>query len=309
MFSFFLMSRCKAWCFTLNNYTDVEYRKIIEWGATSDVQYLVVGRETGSSGTPHLQGYVLLDVRQRMPYLKEKIGRRAHLQPAKGSAQQNRAYCTKDGDFQESGQLPSVGQGKRSDIDTFKEWVHEYVAEHGCRPPESRVAVEHSALWLRYQSRLMSLLDHLCPSAVLVDGCLRDWQSELFDVLKEPCQDDRVIKFFYDSEGGKGKSWFCRYCVSKLGKRVQLLSIGKRDDLAHAINPECDIFMINVPRTQMEFLRYEVLESLKDRTIFSPKYQSMMKILEKNPHVIVMCNEEPDRTKMSEDRYEVTYLD
>lgn len=303
------MSRTKSWCFTLNNYNEDEYRKILEWGDSPGVAYLIVGRERGSTGTPHLQGYVLLDERKRMSAIKEKVGRRAHLEPAKGSANQNREYCKKEGSFEERGNFPSVGQGKRSDIDRFKSWVDEYVREHGTRPPESLVAVEHSSLWLRYQSRLMSLLDHLCPAPILVDGNLRGWQNELMEVLKEDCIDDRVINFYYDEEGGKGKSWFCRYALSKLGKAVQLLSIGKRDDLAHAINPECSIFFINVPRGQMEYLRYEVLESLKDRAVFSPKYHSQMKFLLKIPHVIVMCNEQPDRSKMSEDRYNVVYLD
>jgi len=304
-FFFFIlfMSRGKAWCFTLNNYTDAEYRRIIEWGAGSQCEYLVVGRERGASGTPHLQGYVVLDVRKRMQQVKEALGNRVHLELARGTAAQNREYCTKENDFSECGTLPVVSQGKRTDLDRFKSWVLDYVADNGRRPSEREIALEHSSLWLRYQPRLMSLLDFLCPPQNLVDGDLRPWQLELFEELKEPCTDDRSIVFYYDIDGGKGKSWFCRYCFSKLERRVQLLSVAKRDDLAHAIDPTCDIFLINVPRLQMEYLRYEILESLKDRTVFSPKYQSGMKILAQTPHVVVFANEAPVESQMTADRY------
>jgi hypothetical protein len=299
------MSRGKSWCFTLNNFSDAEYRRIVEWGSSPECVYLVVGRERGASGTPHLQGYMVLDSRKRLPAIKAAIGGRAHIEAARGSPSQNREYCTKEGDFTESGTLPVLQQGKRSDVDRFKEWVSAYVAEHDCRPPESLVALEHTALWLRYQQRLVSLLDYMCPPPRLVDGDLRPWQSELFEILREPESNNRAVRFYVDEDGEKGKSWFCRYCLSKLGDRVQLLSVGKRDDLAHAVNVEADIFLINIPRGQMEFLRYEVLESLKDQTIFSPKYQSTMKVLLKMPHVVVFCNEYPDMNKMTRDRYVV----
>lgn len=303
------MSRTKSWCFTLNNFSEDEYRKIIEYGASPACEYLVVGREVGASGTPHLQGYLVLSVRQRLPYVKAAIGNRAHIEAARGSPAANRVYCTKDGSFQECGTLPTALQGKRSDIDIFKDWVQDYVTEHNRRPPESLVAVEHSALWLRYQRRLMSLLDHLCPVPRLVpDSELKEWQSDLMQSLEEPCEDNRSVLFYVDAEGGKGKSWFCRYCLQTLGKRVQLLQPAKRDDLCHAIDVECSIFLFNVARGQMEYLRYEVLESLKDQTIFSPKYESQMKVLPVVPHVVVFCNEEPDLTKMTEDRYNVINL-
>jgi len=302
-------SYAKSWCFTLNNYSEAEYRSIIEWGASPGCEYLVVGRETGGSGTPHLQGYVVLAVRSRLPALK-KIAARAHWAVARGSAADNRVYCSKEGSFQECGTLPLVGQGKRSDIDDFKSWVLAYHGEHGVRPPESAIAVEYSSLWLRYQQRLLSLCEHLLPPPSLIPpgATLKPWQSDLMQALEEPCADDRSVLFYVDSEGGKGKSWFCRYVLTTLGKKVQLLSPAKRDDLGHAINVECSIFLFNVARGQMEFLRYEVLESLKDRTIFSPKYQSQMKILSSCPHVVVFCNEEPDMTKMTEDRYLIERL-
>ena len=55
----------------------------------------------------------------------------------------------------------------------------------------------------------------------------------------------------------------------------------------------------------MEFLQYTILEQLKDRMVYSPKYNSMMKYMQFVPHVVVFCNEQPNMTAMSEDRYEI----
>ena len=73
--------------------------------------------------------------------------------------------------------------------------------------------------------------------------------------------------------------------------------------MAYALDPTRSIFFINVARGGMQFLQYRILEGLKDRMVFSEKYESVMKILLKPTHVIVFSNEMPDRTKMSEDRY------
>jgi hypothetical protein len=87
-----------------------------------------------------------------------------------------------------------------------------------------------------------------------------------------------------------------------------LLAPGKRDDLAHAIDVSKSVFLFNVPRGSMEFLQYGVLEQLKDRVIFSPKYESTTKVILQKTHVVVFCNEEPDLTKMSADRYVIRNL-
>lgn len=109
------MSRSRAWCFTINNPNEVGSPQ----GWTYD--YLVYQLEKGAEGTPHLQGYVYFPNPLRLTSLK-KLDARAHWLPAKGSALQNKAYCTKEdtrieGPF-EFGSLPQ--QGKRNDLEHLK---------------------------------------------------------------------------------------------------------------------------------------------------------------------------------------------
>jgi len=124
------------------------------------------------------------------------------------------------------------------------------------------------------------------------------------------CTDERTIRFYVDENGGSGKTWFQQYLFSKYPERVQLLQPGKYIDMAYTIDSAKDIFLINVPRLGMEFFaaNFRILESLKDRMVFSPKYTPQMKILMKIPHVVVFSNERPPRNALSRDRYRVFNL-
>ncbi len=89
----------KHWCFTINNPTDDDIPSPEGW------TYLVYGRETGDSGTPHLQGYGCREKRQRLSTLS-KVMPRAHLAIMRGTPLQAAEYCKKDGDFTEHGTMP-----------------------------------------------------------------------------------------------------------------------------------------------------------------------------------------------------------
>jgi len=99
------MSYSQYWCFTLNNYTYDDELALQAF----DCQYLVYGREVGSAGTPHLQGYMELGLghRMRIGTLKDAIGlNNIHLESRKGKGWQAAEYCKKDGDVFEKGEAP-----------------------------------------------------------------------------------------------------------------------------------------------------------------------------------------------------------
>jgi hypothetical protein len=287
----------KRWCFTLNNYTPAELASIVD--SADNFDYLIVAREHGDSGTPHLQGFVCLQTKLRLNNVKALPGfQRAHLESSRGTPKEASDYCKKDGDFDEFGTLPT-GQGKRSEFDTLKEWIK----EQDPSPTHRDLAENFPSLWGRYRSAVLSFVDLFGLKPQLVDGPLRGWQTQLNDIVEAP-PNDRQIIFAVDPDGNKGKSWLTRYWFTKRDD-LQRLSIGKRDDLAHAIDVTKRIFVFDIPRGQLEYLQYNILEQLKDRMVFSPKYDSRTKILTNLPHVIVFTNEEPDRTKMTGDRYRV----
>lgn len=117
-----MSKRFRAWCFTLNNYDDV--RDLIKIKDNlKKAKYWVIGKEVGSSGTKHLQGYVYYKNAISFKSIQKKLLNRAHVEIAKGNAEQNLKYCSKDGDFEVFGEMPK--QGKRSDLDIIKEYVQD----------------------------------------------------------------------------------------------------------------------------------------------------------------------------------------
>jgi len=137
------MSKSNRFCFTLNNYTDIEYSILTQDLILNTVKYIIVGKEVGEQGTPHLQGYFEFEnnQKQRITAAKAKlthvgISDSIHLEIAKGTAQQNIAYCSKGGNFVELGQRPK-GQGKRTDLDNAVDAIRngssisDLITDHG----------------------------------------------------------------------------------------------------------------------------------------------------------------------------------
>lgn len=280
--------------FTLNNYTDDEIVALRRLEPIA--KYLIFGREVGETGTPHLQGFIVFKTNHRFNAVKRTLGDRYHIEKARGSTAQAADYCKKDGDYEEFGTAPTTPPGKTNRFDEFKKWV----LEQPSKPSPQTVAAEFPSIFLQY-GRCMEWIDLIYPSTFDVGGEYRDHQRHLADILDGPA-DDRHIIFVVDETGGTGKSWFIKKYMSEHDD-TQVLSIGKRDDLAHAISERKRVFLFDLPRSSSEFLQYSVLEQLKDRLVFSPKYMSKTKMLEHMPHVVVFMNEHPDRNKLSRDRY------
>ena len=111
----------KNWCFTKNNYT-VEDETTLRALSDTTIKYLVVGKEIGEQGTPHLQGFLQLNDRKRRSQVKNILGE-CHLTVARFT-QNSITYCKKDGDFFEVGVfVEKSNKGKRNDLADFMETV------------------------------------------------------------------------------------------------------------------------------------------------------------------------------------------
>lgn len=295
------------WVFTLNNPTTDDKDNVASLGSDlSRIKYLVVGREVGDNGTPHLQGFVVFSGVHSRARVSGFLPR-AHLETARGTSKQASDYCKKDNDFDEYGTCP-LNKGANGVLEALYEWSDEFVAANGRAPSSPEIARAHPTAYIRYP-RVARCLEFRAPAPVIRQGEPRHgWQSELAEQLEEPCDDRRSILFYVDPEGANGKTWFQQWFISKFPEKAQVLAVGKRDDLAHYIDATKSYFFFNIPRGGMEYLSYQILENLKDQMVFSPKYNSKTKTLRKTPWVIVFSNEAPDYSKMTDDRYKVINL-
>lgn len=103
--------RCRGFCFTLNNYSDEEYQNLL----LTECVYVVIGKEVGESGTPHLQGFIQFKDPKSFGGVK-LINARCHWEMTRGNIDQNYAYCTKDGNFEERGIKP-VSQKRKGEME------------------------------------------------------------------------------------------------------------------------------------------------------------------------------------------------
>lgn len=95
--------RTKSWCLTINNPTDDDHREVELLQPLTT--YSVFGKEVGADGTPHIQGFVVMDKVKDFTWMKKRLTR-AHLEPMRGTPEEASVYCKKDGDFWEAGTLP-----------------------------------------------------------------------------------------------------------------------------------------------------------------------------------------------------------
>lgn len=298
--------RFRHWCFTLNNYSDsdVEFLSELPFGAT----YLVYGKEVGSNGTPHLQGFVSFPTvktfNQIQRLFNSKFSNAGHYEMLRGTVFQASQYCKKDGDYFELGELAvrECNQGKRNDLRFFVDYVKD-----GNRDLK-KLRDEFPDICGRYPNFVRSVVFDNLPDTEIPMHPLSDWQASLLGRLKLP-PNDREIIFVVDKEGNKGKSWFASYYeVCFPGSSVLLLPKKTADMAYHfamSLLPDTRVVFIDAPRSkQGEFIQYDFLEDLKNGRVFSTKYESRM-ITFLAVHVVVLMNTEPDMTKLSIDRYHI----
>lgn len=300
-----MAERYRHWCFTLNNYTDNDVAELST--VTPKYKYLVYGKEVGDSGTPHLQGFVSFSNQIKVKSLHKWFSGRGHWEVAR-NPRAAADYCKKQGDYQEFGISPSDSrkrQGTRNDLEALRDAINEGESDR------KKLRQTFPSVCAKYPNFVSQLILDQIPTPKCEAYPLRDWQSELVEVLRRPA-DSRTIIFVVDPGGNSGKSWFCRYYESVYGRSVTLKP-GKKADMVYALmtqmTPGMKTVFIDAPRSkQGEFIQYDFLEELKDGSILNTKYESRM-LSFGHPHVVVMMNEDPDMEKLSSDRYQIVRVE
>lgn len=108
-----MVAQSKNWCITWNNYP-ANWKALLKkvLGARDKqplITYWIAGKEIApQTGTPHLQMFIQLTKRLALTTLKRALQKAQilpapHLEAAKGDLEQNKTYCKKEGNWEESG--------------------------------------------------------------------------------------------------------------------------------------------------------------------------------------------------------------
>lgn len=142
---------------------------------------------------------------------------------------------------------------------------------------------------------------------------LYEWQEDLLKIIdKKP--DPRKVYWLWEEHGGTGKTSFCKHLCIKYPRKVILVG-GKAADMKYGIaefisKPENDlqIVLINLVRSNEQFVSYEGIEAIKDGLYYNTKYKSGMCVFNP-PHIFIFANFKPDEKKLSADRWEIWDID
>ena len=116
------MSRSRNFTFTLNNYKNTELVDSIV------CDYIVYGKETSSTGTPHLQGTIVFPNAISLKSLIKKLPG-AHIEVCQ-ALQSSILYCKKEGDFTERGS-PPLTQKEKGETEQLRWKRYRDAAESG----------------------------------------------------------------------------------------------------------------------------------------------------------------------------------
>ena len=196
-------------CFTLNNPTteDIEEIEYLVDKNDKSINYLVVGNEIGENGTNHLQGFIRIEAKPKdcgVNFWRNyfKFGKRAHFESARGTDDQNKEYCQKEGRY------ISLGDPLGPAENCFK-----IIYETAKTSIEDAIAIDYEFGIKNYNAiKGINEASKITRMEYQID--LREWQKVAIEMLKN--QNDRQILFIVDEVGGKGKSVLTKWIMSNM---------------------------------------------------------------------------------------------
>jgi len=116
-------------------------------------------------------GFINFASKREWSTIKRIIGESAHIEPSKGNDQQNKEYCSKEGDFWEFG-VPSQ-QGSRTDLEGVVSTIRDAKRIRD-------VVDRHPTEFIKYSRGITQLFGYLSKREV------REWKTETFVYVGEP---------------------------------------------------------------------------------------------------------------------------
>jgi len=305
--------RSRSFTITVNNYKENDHEKFKN---IKDIRYWILGEEVASTGTKHYQGYIQFNNQITISNCVKRIKAQGIAHPkvfiSNGTAQQNIDYC--QGTYDKNGKKKKKnevvheggevvkGQGQRTDwnciYDKMKDGasIEDIMSEYPDKYCKYSTGIEK----MHTRLRIMNAQSNL--KAKMEKAKLRPWQEDV--VKKVKAQSDRTVTWVYDEKGNAGKTFLAKKLLAE-GDTFYCQN-GKSADIAYAYNYERTV-VFDFTRSQEERVNYGIIESFKNGILFSPKYVSTQKLFD-SCQVLVLANFYPDKSKLSNDRWDIVNL-
>lgn len=180
--------RARAWCFTINNYTDEDVQRVRDIINKDNCVCGIAEYEHQQEGTPHIQGFIRFQNQISFKSLQNQFNKRAHIEVTKGKDEANWAYCSKEGNvFIQKGEPQTIERLSRTKV------ISEIEAIRGCKE----------------RSELERLVPNWAASKSKWSRCLEIWtEQRLLEMPKAWDGDLSKKNFWLVGPSGSGKSRF-----------------------------------------------------------------------------------------------------
>lgn len=296
----------RFWCFTINNPTDADTPVV-----HPSMGYLIYQLEVGAqNGTPHWQGYFECH-KQVTQYAITKwpgFSRASlRLRCKNATAEDNLIYCHDPLKRAPNAPEPfTYGIPSRIGVTRTYDEIVQAVSD-GASPDD--LIENHLAEYIKHKHAVDAIIrskrqcrkeDIAVPPIVL-----SRWQANIITIISgEP--DPRKVHWYYDTEGGKGKSTFTKYLIKNFN--AVMIDTTKKERVVRAYDNEpVVVFDITRQEGMEQSINYSIMETMKNGYGFNTMYEPGLKVWHV-PHVIVFSNFMPDCSKLSADRWDITQL-
>lgn len=198
----------RSYLITQNNWTEEQLCACLELLDTCS--YSIIGFEKGHKrGTPHFHAYGYWPNGKAINSIK-KIIPTAHIDVCRGTPEDNRKYCMKEGEYEEFGICPK--QGRRSDIEEFKDDILSGMSEEDLLNKHT----EYMAKFDRFYQRCRNITlkeetkKMIAPEVIVLlgePGCGKTHtvyaENNIEDIYKVEVGDGSSGSIFWDNYNGE----------------------------------------------------------------------------------------------------------
>lgn len=302
--------RTMNWCFTWNNYTVEDLKAVNEdWLKLPDMRCIMYEPEIApTTQTPHLQGFFVFSKLKSFKQVKGMISEKVSFSQMRKPIEANIKYCSKEGKAIILGELPltKAQQGQKGAECSL--WRAILLAIQSGKYTYAQIVNMFPEEAIKYSKGLKEAYELHKPKPqfdiTTKYATLFDWQSSLLDIVKQPAN-ERTVIWIWSKMGAVGKSDMVKHLISVCN--FEPLQNAPTRDIACAWKGGNVVFDYSRSQQDSGLINYDVIEHIKNRLLFSPKYESATKMSEDFKNVFVICfsNKPPDVTKLSKDRWQI----
>jgi len=242
---------------------------IVESGANNSCEKYIIGKEIGEQGTPHLQCFIILKERLRFSQVIKIFGKRIHL------------------------------------TEKYKESTPKQCIDYCSKDGD----------FIQKGCELELGIKRIIPGLITE---LRPFQKDILGILRTPTENAKTppVLWIYDEVGQLGKTQFLKYCFAyynipfsyggKDGDIINLVFNNKK----YCLEDEAPALIFNFSRdVKAHKIPYRSMEQVSDGCVSNTKFECGCFIMPKCPRVCVFANCLPDKSRLTDSRWDIRTID